>query len=334
MTQFIAQRDVDSILVGPTGAKSWLMSDPGSTSAVSNVNLTFDDAAASSVSCSSGPTSGTYKPTNCTDTNGTDVFPAPAPAGPYTASLAQFNGSDPTGTWDLYVRDDNPGDSGSISGGWKLSLAGTYSLTVTDMLPTGVTYVGAGGNGWTCTQVGGVVTCTRPELAPGVAPNIVITATAPSTTGVITNTATITSNLTDNVPANNSAQTATTITNVLPVFGVGLAPSTASQSGVPGTNITYTLAVTNTGNMNDAYTVTVSGNTFATNAPTNIGPLAPGASTTFDVAVTIPLTATNGMSDTAVVTLTSQGDNVTSATSTLTTRTPFKLNLPLVFNQY
>jgi subtilisin-like proprotein convertase family protein len=327
-------QDVDAILVGPTGSKSWLMSDPGSTSAVSNVNLTFDDAAASNVSCTSGPTSGTYKTTNCNDGSGTDIFSAPAPAGPYTASLAQFNGSDPTGTWGLYVRDDNASDSGSISGGWKLSLAGTYSLTVTDMLPTGVTYVGAGGNGWTCTQAGGVVTCTRPELAPGVAPNIVITATAPSTTGVITNTANITSDLSDNVPANNAAQTATTITNVLPVFGVDLSPGAASQSGVPGTNITYTLAVTNTGNINDTFSVAVSGNAFATNAPANIGPLAPGASTTFDVAVTIPLTATNGTSDTAVVTLTSQGDGVTSATSTLTTGTSFKLNLPLVFDQY
>ena len=67
-------RDVDTILVGPTGAKSWLMSDPGGTTAVTNVNLTFDDAAAGTVSCSTGPASGTYKPTDCTDAFGTDVF--------------------------------------------------------------------------------------------------------------------------------------------------------------------------------------------------------------------------------------------------------------------
>jgi uncharacterized repeat protein (TIGR01451 family) len=312
-------RDVDAILVGPTGAKSWLMSDPGGTTAVADVNLTFDDAAASSVSCSTGPASGTYKPTNCTDGVGTDIFPAPAPPGPYMESLAQFIGGDPTGTWDLYVRDDAPIDSGSIASGWKLTLAGTYTLTVKDVLPAGVTFNGASGSGWNCTQSSGVVTCTRPTLAPGAAPDIVISATAPATTGVITNTATITSNLSDDLPANNFAQVATTITSLPPVYGVALSPGVAGKSGSPGAGLTYTLAVTNTGNTSDTFTVAVSGNAFTTNAPSDIGPLAPGASAAFDVVVTIPGGATAGAQDTANVKVTSQGNPAQFAASTLTT---------------
>lgn len=311
-------RDVDSILVSPAGAKSWLMSDPGGATAVSNVNLTFDNGA-SALSCSSGPASGTYTPTNCTDLFGTDVFPAPAPAGPYSANLAQFNGNDPNGTWDLYVRDDAPSDTGSIGGGWKLTLAGTYTLTVTDVLPPGVTFISAGGAGWTCSQSSGVVTCTRPDLAPGAAPDILVSASAPSTTGVITNTAVITSNLTDTAPANNTAHLATTITNVLPVFGVALSPGAAANSALAGKTITYTLSVTNTGNTSDGFTVAVSGNAFATHAPSDIGPLAPGAQATFDVAVTIPASASAGTIDTAHVKVASKGDPAKFAASTLST---------------
>jgi hypothetical protein len=83
--------------------------------------------------------------------------------------------------------------------------AGTLNTpAMTDTLPPGVTFVGAGGSGWNCTQTSGVVTCTRSALAPGAAPDIVITATAPLTDSVITNTATIGSDLSDNILANNS----------------------------------------------------------------------------------------------------------------------------------
>jgi uncharacterized repeat protein (TIGR01451 family) len=311
-------RDVDSILVSPAGAKSWLMSDPGGTTAVSNVNLTFDDGA-SALSCSSGPASSIYTPTNCSDSIGTDVFPSPAPTGPYSASLAQFNGGDPNGTWDLYVRDDATGDTGSIGGGWKLTLAGAYTLTVTDVLPPGVAFISAGGSGWSCSQLSGVVTCTRPDLAPGAAPDIVVSASAPSATGVITNTAAVASNLTDTDPANNTAHLATTIPSVLPLFGVALSPGAAARSALAGTTITYTLSVTNTGDTSDGFTVAVSGNAFATHAPSEVGPLAPGAHTTFTVAVTIPGGASVGATDTAHVKVASKGNPSKFASSTLTT---------------
>ena len=72
--------------------------------------------------------SGTYKPTNI-DTS--DTFPAPAPAPSAATTLATFNGSDPNGTWSLFVVDDAGGDTGSMAGGWCLELATAPPTAVT-----------------------------------------------------------------------------------------------------------------------------------------------------------------------------------------------------------
>jgi subtilisin-like proprotein convertase family protein len=327
--------DVDMILVGPTGTKSWLMSDVVGGTDMSNLNLTFDDAAATTISCSTTTmASGTYKPTDCTDAIGTDVFPAPAPTGPYTPSLAQFNGTDPAGGWSMYVRDDAVDDFGSI-GGWSLTLLTgfTGSITVTDTLPAGATYVGAAGSGWNCTHLSGVVTCTRATLALGVAPGIAITVTAPATTGPITNTVVVGSNLSDSAPANNAAQFTTNLIPGGATHGVSLAPGVANLAGLPGAVVTYTLAVTNTGNTNDTFTVLVSGNAFGATSPLTVGPLGAGVTTTFDVVVTIPPATPSGTLDTANAKVTSQSDPTKFANSTLTTTVRFGVYLPIVIRQ-
>ena len=111
--------DVQVLLVSPGGQTVLLMSDAGSGLPISNVTLTFDDAAGSNLPALAQIASGTYKPT---DYPPDDPFPSPAPGGPYGTNLAVFNGLNPNGTWSLYVNDASPGDSGSISGGWSLTL--------------------------------------------------------------------------------------------------------------------------------------------------------------------------------------------------------------------
>lgn len=119
--------DIDILLVGPTGASVILMSDTGGNLDLVNVNLTFDDAAAASLPDEGQIVSGTYKPTNI----GTgDTFAAPAPAAPYGTTLSVFNGTNPNGTWSLYVMDDLGGDSGSIAGGWTLTLQSPTAASV------------------------------------------------------------------------------------------------------------------------------------------------------------------------------------------------------------
>src|ERR1051326_9268749 len=98
------------------------MSDAGGGNALNNVTLTFDDAAAANLSDSSTIVSGTYKPTDFVTG---DIFPSPAPAGPYGTTLSVFSGLDPNGTWSLYVFDDATGDSGSIQGGRGVSFPRT-----------------------------------------------------------------------------------------------------------------------------------------------------------------------------------------------------------------
>ncbi len=113
--------DVDVLLVGPGGQKMLLMSDAGGGTDAVNVNLTFDDAAAD---IGATVVSGTFRPTNI---GAGDLFPAPAPAGPYPdpQQLSVFNGVNPNGTWSLYVVDDAGADVGNINGGWRLNITTT-----------------------------------------------------------------------------------------------------------------------------------------------------------------------------------------------------------------
>lgn len=115
--------DVDMLLVGPGGQKYTPFSDVGGSADVSNITFHLEDGAPAV------PTSlvaGTFRPSNL---GATDRFPAPAPAGPYevppTAGSATFasvfGGSNPNGTWSLYVVDDAGADVGSLSGGWALT---------------------------------------------------------------------------------------------------------------------------------------------------------------------------------------------------------------------
>src|SRR5262249_28910085 len=88
--------------------------------------------------------SGFYKPTNnAPGTGATQEFPSDPPSSPppYGSSLNTFNGSDPNGTWKLFVLDDNvesaPNtNAGKIYGGWGL-----------DISASGQVFVGKSGNG-------------------------------------------------------------------------------------------------------------------------------------------------------------------------------------------
>src|SRR5581483_8819914 len=120
--------DIDVLLVGPFGQDVVLLADVGNTT-ITNVTLTFDDAASGSVPAPI--VSGTYKPTN----GGAFGGGPPAPAGPYGSALSVFNGTNPNGTWNLFVYDDGGGDTGSISGGWSLDIT-TNGPTISSFNPT------------------------------------------------------------------------------------------------------------------------------------------------------------------------------------------------------
>ncbi len=121
--------DLDVLLSGPTPARNvFLMSDSGGQNPVSNLNLTFDDAAASTIGTSL--TSGTWRPTRTADES-VENLPAPAPALSGATALSTFNGASGNGTWSLWVLDDASGDSGSISGGWCVTITSAAPTTTT-----------------------------------------------------------------------------------------------------------------------------------------------------------------------------------------------------------
>lgn len=110
-----------------------------------------------------------------------------------------------TGTYTLGVTSNGPD-----------TYSPTDTITVTDTLPTGLSYSSASGTGWTCGDVGQVVTCTASNVtvaSGGSLPNITLNVTVANTVASsVTNTATVASNPNlDYNTANNTATNNTTI---------------------------------------------------------------------------------------------------------------------------
>ena len=120
--------DIEMLLVSPAGKKFVFFSDAGGMHQVSGMNIAFADSAASLVP-SFSLTAGAFKPT---DYGGLNLFASPAPVVAIYGDLAptygtdtffsQFYGADPNGIWNLYIVDDVSGASGTLTGGWALTI--------------------------------------------------------------------------------------------------------------------------------------------------------------------------------------------------------------------
>lgn len=188
------------------------------------------------------PPSGTTDPNSANNTStDTDTLTPSANlsltkthSGNFTAGL--------NGTYTLTVANSGP------------SAAGT--LTVTDTLPTGLSFVSGVGLGWSCSASGQTVTCTNSGgLAVGANSTITLTvgvsgAAVPSTT----NTATVSSVTSDPNLANNTASDPTTVTGV-PDLTIAKNHSGTFTQGTTGS---YTLVATNVGSAVTSGTVIVS----------------------------------------------------------------------------
>jgi hypothetical protein len=127
--------DVDILVSAPDGRQAFVMSDVGSTTQVTNINLTLDDEADSSLPGNSLD-SGDFRPTDLNLAGADlDTFDVPAPVPDGTVALSTFDGANPNGTWRLFVMDDVSGDAGAI-GSWALRITADVDTdTVDEQVP-------------------------------------------------------------------------------------------------------------------------------------------------------------------------------------------------------
>jgi uncharacterized repeat protein (TIGR01451 family) len=218
-------------------------------------------------------------------------------------------------TYTLVVSNTGPSDAQGVN--------------LTDTLPAGETFVSASqgsGSGTAFTAPLGAVAAgssTTITLVAQISPSV------PNGT-TLTDSATVTSTTTDTNAANNTATFATTVNAAADVAITKTGPATATA----GTQVTYTLSVSNTG-PSDAQGVTVSdtlpaGETFVssssgtgsgTSFTDTLGTVAAGASTTITIVAQISPSVANGttLTDSATVTSTTTDTNAANNTATFNT---------------
>jgi uncharacterized repeat protein (TIGR01451 family) len=222
------------------------------------------------------------------------------------------------------------------------------NVALTDTVPANTTFVSASqttGPTFSCTTPApggtGLINCTIASLALTSATFSITVHVSPGAVGaVISNTANATSTTTDSTPGNNSSTVLTTATASADVSIVKTAPAAAAT----GSNLTYSINVTNNG-PSDAAGVTMSdtlppnttfvsesqltGPAFSCPPPPpgpitvigcSIATLTAGTSATFSIVVQIAVAAPVGpSSNTATVTTSSTDPNPANNTSTAVT---------------
>ncbi|HYM76013.1 MAG TPA: C25 family cysteine peptidase [Candidatus Dormibacteraeota bacterium] len=124
--------------------------------------------------------------------------------------------------------------------------ATTGLVTINDTLPLGISPTSAIGTGWTCSVSGQTLSCTRSDVLaaassyPSITLNALVAQSAPAT---LTNTATVSGG----GEANLANDTATDVANVGSTADMAVTDAGSPNPVTAGSNITYTVVVTNNG---------------------------------------------------------------------------------------
>jgi uncharacterized repeat protein (TIGR01451 family) len=202
-------------------------------------------------------------------------------------------------------------------------------VVLTDTLPTGMVDVSwdyRTDNGLPVTLRGGTSTVwDLPDLRWGeggvisvtaqVDPSVAWPAVTPLTNDVVIGTSSVEQY--QLVPLPNLASASFTVRHR---YAVDLTPETDDKWGSNGETIVYTFTVQNLSTASDSYNLSLAEDDWPTVLSTkSVGPVAPNATASFQVSVTVPATAVGSTFDQATVTAQSVTTSTVSDTSTFTT---------------
>jgi uncharacterized membrane protein/endonuclease YncB( thermonuclease family) len=148
------------------------------------------------------------------------------------------------------------------------------------------------------------------HVAPGHVRETTLTVTIPEDAENSTeDTVTVTATSQENTEVSDSATcTAIAIEEVVPGVSVSISPS--DNEGRPGRTLSYTVRITNEGNVTDAFTLENSDTQdWTLSIPSSTGSLMPSEYEDVTLQVTVPSDAENGDSTVVTVTATSQADD-------------------------
>jgi hypothetical protein len=118
---------------------------------------------------------------------------------------------------------------------------------------------------------------------------------------------------------NSFSATSTLTTGANPIYAVQLTAGEVALNAKPGDTVTFSLNLTNSGNIFDTYEITFSGNNWSVQLAQTSFDLMQGTSAIVLVRVIIPTIAEDGNLDTVTITATSTGDAHQTAYAQLTT---------------
>ena len=275
-----------------------------------------------------------------------------------TAVVTSTNSAPITATATVQVR--RSADLLIIKAGSQTSIAGTvitYTLSytnigpsnaqqvyITDTLPSSVIYGGvvSAPSGWAGpTLTGQTLVWFTPTLPSGASGAFVFTVTVdPAATGQVVNSVVITTSTNDPNPINNSS---TVTTSLQSVANLQLSKTASPLQPVAGTNVTFTIRVTNTGPsqatgivLSDVLpaglsliTTTMSQGNFALST-WSVGTLDVNSSATLTVVANVASTVANGAPITNTAVVTSPVSTAITATAIITPQRMANLELSKV----